>query len=61
MDIVPQMLKVQTALATVCQQLTEHTCDLSRGSQKFEQISHEISSIKERVAWLESKVNGKPS
>jgi len=54
--VVPQMLEVQKRLAAVCQQLSEHTCDLDRGSEKMETINREISDIRERLARVEAKI-----
>jgi len=58
-DIVPQMVNVQNHLATVCEQISNQAKDLSRGTEKFDQINQELSDIKERVSWLEAKMNGK--
>ena len=58
-DIVPQMVDVQNQLARVCEQISNQAKGLSRGTEKFDRIDRELSDIKDRLAWLEAKVNGK--
>lgn len=53
------MVDVQNQLARVCEQISNQAKDLSRGTEKFDQINQELSDIKERVSWLEAKMNGK--
>lgn len=55
-EIVPQMLNVQKGLSAVCQQISEHECDLDRGSKRFDLIREEVADIKERLAAVETKV-----
>jgi len=60
-EVVPQILDIQKALATACQQISEHTSDLDRGSAKMEAIRGEISDLKERITRVETILKIPPS
>lgn len=58
--VVPDMIDVQKDLSRACQQISDHACDLNKGSLRMDEIDEDIDNIMERLMRIETKLDLPP-